>query len=57
MSRDHESWVTNDGNHVIIPNPNEMISIIAPMIRVNTQVPKPRGANERLDLRHGEVQH
>ncbi len=29
MSRDHESWVTNDGNHVMVPNPNEMISIVA----------------------------
>jgi hypothetical protein len=29
MSKDHESWVTNDGNHVMVPNPNEMISIAA----------------------------
>jgi len=41
MSKDHESWVVDDGNHVIIPNLNEMISTIAPMIRVSARVPEP----------------
>jgi hypothetical protein len=49
MSKDHESWVTNDGNHVMVPNPNEMISITTPMTRANARVPEPRSANERLD--------
>jgi hypothetical protein len=31
MSRDHESWATNDGNNVMVPNPNEMISTTAPV--------------------------
>ncbi len=35
MSRDHESWVADDGNHVMVPNPSEMICTIAPMIRAN----------------------
>ncbi len=33
MSKDHESWVANDGNHVMVPNHNEMISIAAPVTR------------------------
>ncbi len=41
MSRDLESWATNDGNHVMVPNPNEMISIIAPMTRANVWLPEP----------------
>jgi hypothetical protein len=41
MSRDHESWATNDGNHVMVPNPNEMISIVALVTRINTWMPKP----------------
>jgi len=41
MSKDHESWVANDGNHVTISNPNEMISTIAQMIRVSAWVPEP----------------
>jgi hypothetical protein len=49
MSRDHESWATNDGNHVMVPNPSEMISTIAPVIRVTSmQVPKSQGANEEI---------
>jgi hypothetical protein len=27
MSKDHESWAIDDGNHVMVPNFNEMISI------------------------------
>jgi len=30
MSKDHESWAVDDGNHVMVPNFNEMISINAP---------------------------
>jgi hypothetical protein len=41
MSRDHESWVATDANHVMVPNLSEMISIIAPMIRVSMRVPEP----------------
>jgi hypothetical protein len=41
MSRDHGSWAANDGNHVMVPNPNEMISIATPMIRVSAHVPEP----------------
>ncbi len=41
MSRDHESWAINDGNHVMVLNFNEMIPIVAPMIKVSVQVPKP----------------
>jgi hypothetical protein len=41
MSKDHESWVIDDGNHVMVPNLNEMISIVAPMIRVSARVPEP----------------
>ncbi len=40
-SKDHGSWTSNDGDHVMVPNPSEMISIIAPMTRINAQVPKP----------------
>ncbi len=39
MSKDHELWVANDGNHVMTPNPSEMISTIAPMTRANARVP------------------
>ncbi len=35
MSKDHESWATNDGNHVMVPNPNDMISTIALMTRAS----------------------
>ncbi len=40
MSKDHDSWATKDGNHVMVPNPSEMISIAAPMTRASVQVPK-----------------
>jgi hypothetical protein len=36
MLIDHESWVANDGKHVMVPNPNEMISTAAPMTKANT---------------------
>jgi hypothetical protein len=55
MLRDHESLATDDGNHVMVANPNVMISIVAPMTRVNIQVPEPRGVDERLDPQCGEV--
>jgi hypothetical protein len=35
MLGDHESWVISDGNHVMNSNHNEIISIVAPMTRVN----------------------
>jgi hypothetical protein len=41
MLKGRESWATNDGYHVMVLNPNEMISTIAPMIRVNAQLPEP----------------
>jgi hypothetical protein len=40
----------------MVPNPSEMISIVALMTKANTQVPEPKGVNERLDPQHGEVQ-
>ncbi len=49
MSKDHESWVVDDGNHVMVPNPNKMISTAAPMIKVSARVPKPH-VNKRLDF-------
>jgi hypothetical protein len=57
MSRNYESRVTDDGNHVMVPNPNEMISIVTPMTRANVQILKPRGVDEKLDPQCGEVQH
>ncbi len=41
MSKDHESWVVDDGNHVMVPNPSEMISIGAVVTRANAHMPKP----------------
>jgi hypothetical protein len=41
MSKDRESWAVDDGNHVMVSNPNEMISIAAPVTRTNMRVPKP----------------
>jgi hypothetical protein len=41
MSRDHGSWVTNDGDHVMVPNPSEMISIATLVTRANEHVPEP----------------
>ncbi len=41
MSKDRESRVANDENHVMVPNPSEMISIVAPMTRASAWVPKP----------------
>jgi hypothetical protein len=57
MTRDHESWAIDDGNHVMVPNLSEMISITTPMTRLNTWVLKPQGVNERLDLQTCEAQH
>jgi len=41
----------------MVSNPSKMISIVALVTRTNTWVPEPQGANERLDLWHGEAQH
>jgi hypothetical protein len=48
MSRDHESWATNDGNHVMVPNLNETISTVAPVIRASMRMPEPRGVDEKI---------
>ncbi len=53
MLEDHGLWVADDGNHVMVSNPNEMISTIAP--RASGHVLEPRSANERLDFQHGEA--
>jgi len=34
----------------MVPNPSEMISIVALVTRTNMWVLEPRGVNERLDL-------
>jgi hypothetical protein len=41
MSKYHESWAIDNGNHVMVPNPNEMISIAAPMTRASARVLEP----------------
>jgi hypothetical protein len=41
MSRNHDPWVVDDGNRVMVPNPSEMISTYAIMIRASTHVPEP----------------
>jgi hypothetical protein len=40
MSRDHESWATIDGNHVMVPNLNEMMSITTLVTRTNARLLK-----------------
>jgi hypothetical protein len=35
------SWATDDGNHVMVSNPNEMISATALMTKTSAWVPKP----------------
>jgi hypothetical protein len=39
--KDHESWATDDGSHVMVLNPNEMISTTALMTKASTWVLKP----------------
>jgi hypothetical protein len=56
MLRNHGSWATDDGNHVIVSNPSEMISIVIPITRVNNHVPKPQNGDERLDPQCDEIQ-
>jgi hypothetical protein len=41
----------------MVPNPNEMISIVALVTRINTWMPKPWGVDEKLDFQCGEAQH
>jgi len=41
MSKDHESWVEDDGNHVMVSNPSEMISTITLVTRTNMWVLEP----------------
>ncbi len=51
MLKNHESWwVVDDGNHAMVPNFSEMISI-------NAQVPETTSVDERLDPQLGEIQH
>jgi hypothetical protein len=38
MLRGHESWVVDFGNHIMVPNPSEMILIIC--TNDNAQMPK-----------------
>jgi hypothetical protein len=53
MSKDHDSWATNDGNHVMVPNFSEMISIVTLVTGArHAQVLEPRGVDERLDPQH-----
>ncbi len=54
VSINHESWVVDDGNYVMVPNLNEMIFIVALVIRVSAWVPKSH-ANKKLDFQCGEV--
>jgi hypothetical protein len=49
MSKDYESWAIDNGTHVMVPNPNKMISAIAQMTRANAPVLESRGVDERLD--------
>ncbi len=41
MSKDHESWVEDDGNHVMVSNPSEMIFTITLMTKANMWVLEP----------------
>jgi len=56
MSKDHESWVVDDGNHFMVPSFHEMISKTTSMIRIKERMLEPQGVVERLDLQCGEVQ-
>jgi hypothetical protein len=37
----HMSWATDDGNHVMVSNLNEMISTTTLMTRADAWVPEP----------------
>jgi hypothetical protein len=41
MLGDHGSWVTDDVHHVMVSNHNEIISIVAPLTKVNVCMLKP----------------
>jgi hypothetical protein len=56
MLKDYESWVGDDGNYVMVPNPSESIFTTTLVRRANAQVPKSWSVDERLDPQHGEVQ-
>jgi len=56
MLRNHGSWATNDGNHVMVSNLSETISIVILITRVNNHVPKPQSGDERLDFQCDEIQ-
>ncbi len=56
MLGNHGSWSTDDGNHVMVSNLNEMISIAIPVTRVNDHVLEPQGGDEKLNLQRDEIQ-
>jgi hypothetical protein len=56
LLKDYESWVGDDGNYVMVPNPSESIFTTTLMTNADAQVPKPRNVDESLDPQHGEVQ-
>jgi hypothetical protein len=41
MLRDYGSWVAGEGNHVMVSNRSEMISIVALVIKANGCVLEP----------------
>jgi hypothetical protein len=53
MLRDHGSWLTNDGNYVMVSHLNEIISTAALVTKVNAWVLKPQGVDERFDAQCG----
>jgi len=57
MSRNHDPWAIDDGNYVMVPNPNKMISTIALVTGASTWVLEPQGVDERLNPQCGEAQH
>jgi hypothetical protein len=46
----HILGLTDDGNPV-------MVSMVTPVTRASSCVPKPRGVDEMLDLQRGEAKH
>jgi len=57
MSRDYESWVTDDAKCVMVLNISGMISTFTLVTRASAQVLKPQGADEKLHFQCDEVQH
>ncbi len=40
VSKDHESWVIEDGNHFMVLSPSEMISTTTLVIRISARMPE-----------------